>query len=82
MGVRVKTKSSGVRADEKSFGGKCQCNVIAIRVSTQEANLVEEVEDSPDFWSGSVQSYNSPVEHRFLIGPDWSTNVVTSITGL
>ncbi len=37
-------------------------------------NLVEEVEDSPDFWSGPVQSYNSPVEHRFLIGLDWSTN--------
>ena len=34
----------------------------------QEENLVEEVEDSPDFWSGPVQSYNSPVEHRFLIG--------------
>ncbi len=41
---------------------------------SQEANLVEEVEDSPDFWSGPVQSYNSPVEHRFLIGPDWSNN--------
>ena len=38
-----------------------------------EANLVEEVEDSPDFWSALVQSYNSPVEHRFLIGLDWST---------
>ncbi len=34
---------------------------------------MEEVEDSPDFWSGPVQSYNSPVEHRFLIGLDWST---------
>ena len=33
-----------------------------------------EVEDSPDFWSGPVQSYNSPVEHRFLIELDWSTN--------
>ncbi len=43
-------------------------------ISTQEANLVEEVEDSPDFWSGPVQSYNSPVEHRFLIGLDLSTN--------
>ena len=42
--------------------------------SSQEANLVEEVEDSPDFWSGPVQSYNSPVEHRFLIGLDQSTN--------
>ncbi len=41
---------------------------------TQEANLVEEVEDSPDFWSGLVQSYNSPVEHRFLIGLDRSAN--------
>ncbi len=41
---------------------------------SQEANLVEEVEDSPDFWSGPVQSYNCPVEHRFLIGLDWSTN--------
>ncbi len=26
---------------------------------TQEANLVEEVEDSPDFRSGPVHSYNS-----------------------
>ena len=42
----------------------------------KEANLVEEVEDSPDFWSGPVKSYNSPVEHRFSIGLDWS------ITGL
>ena len=36
---------------------------------TQEANLVEEVEDSPDFWSGLVQSYNTPVEHRFFSIP-------------
>ncbi len=35
---------------------------------------MEEVEDSPDFWSGPVQSYNSPVEHRFLIELDRSTN--------
>ncbi len=35
---------------------------------------MEEVEDSPDFWSGPVQSYNGPVEHRFLIGLDRSTN--------
>ena len=35
---------------------------------------MEEVEDSPDFWSGPVQSYNSPVEHRFLIGLDRSAN--------
>ena len=35
---------------------------------------MEVVEDSPDFWSGPVQSYNSPVEHRFLIGLDRSTN--------
>ncbi len=35
---------------------------------------MEEVEDSPDFWSGPVQSYNSPVQHRFLIGLDRSTN--------
>ena len=35
---------------------------------------MEEVEDSPDFGSGLVQSYNSPVEHRFSIGLDWSTN--------
>ncbi len=35
---------------------------------------MERVEDSPDFWSGPVQSYNSPVEHRFLIGLDRSTN--------
>ncbi len=35
---------------------------------------MEEVEDSPDFWSGLVQSCNSPVEHRFLIGLDRSTN--------
>ena len=41
---------------------------------SQEANLVEEMEDSPDFWSGPVQSYNSPVEHRFLIGLDRSIN--------
>ncbi len=41
---------------------------------TQEANFVEEMEDSPDFWSGPVQSYNSPVQHRFLIGLDRSTN--------
>ncbi len=32
-----------------------------------------EVDDSPDFWSGLVQSYSSPVEHRFLIGLDLST---------
>ncbi len=44
------------------------------RLPSQEANLVEKVEDSPDFWSGPVQSYNSPVEHRFLIGLDRSTN--------
>ncbi len=44
------------------------------KVYTQEANLVEEVGDSPDFWSGPVQSYNSPVEHRFVIGLDRSTN--------
>ncbi len=43
-------------------------------MASQEANLVEEVEDSPDFWSGPIQSYNSPVEHRFLIGLDRSTN--------
>ncbi len=35
---------------------------------------MEEVEDSPDFWSGPVQSNNSPVEHSFLIGLDRSTN--------
>ncbi len=35
---------------------------------------MEEVDDSPDFWSRPVQFYNSPVEHRFLIGMDWSTN--------
>ncbi len=35
---------------------------------------MEEVEDSPDFWSRPVQSYYSPVEHRFLIGLDRSTN--------
>ncbi len=44
------------------------------RLAAQEAYLMEEVEDSPDFWSGLVQSYNSPVEHSFLIGLDWSTN--------
>ena len=43
-------------------------------MSAQEANLVEEGEDSPDFWSRPVQSYDSPVEHSFLIGLDWSTN--------
>ena len=37
----------------------------------QEANLVEEVEDSPD---QSYNMYNSPVEHRFPIELDWSTN--------
>ncbi len=36
--------------------------------------MVDEVEGSPDFWSGPVQSYDSPVEHRFLIGKDRSTN--------
>ncbi len=35
---------------------------------------MEGMEDSPDFWSGPVQSCNSPVKHRFLIGLDWSTN--------
>ncbi len=35
---------------------------------------MEEVEDSLDFWSGLVQFYNSPVEQRFLIGLDRSTN--------
>ncbi len=35
---------------------------------------MEEVEDSPDFWSGLVQSYNSPVEYRFLIQLDRSAN--------
>ncbi len=35
---------------------------------------MEEVEDNPDFWSGPVQSYNNPVEHRFLIRLDQSTN--------
>ena len=34
--------------------------------------MVEQVEDSPDFWSGPVESYNSPVQHRFLIGLDRS----------
>ncbi len=43
-------------------------------VPSQEANLVEEVEDSQDFWSGPVQSYSTPVEYRFLIGLDRSTN--------
>ncbi len=43
-------------------------------IRSQEANLVEEVADSPDFWSGPVQSYNSPVQHRFLIGLDRSNN--------
>ena len=33
---------------------------------------MEEVEDGPDFWSGLVQSYNSPVEHKVLIGLDQS----------
>ncbi len=40
----------------------------------QEANFVDEMEDSPDFWSGPVQCYISPVEHRFLIELDRSTN--------
>ncbi len=35
---------------------------------------MEEVGDSLDFWSGLVQSNNSPVEHSFLIGLDRSTN--------
>ncbi len=43
-------------------------------ILSQEAILVEELEDSPGFWFGLVQSYNSPVEHRFLIGLDRSTN--------
>ena len=43
-------------------------------VHSQQANSVEQVEDSPDFWSEPVQSYISPVEHRFLIGLDQSTN--------
>ena len=34
---------------------------------------MEGVEDSPDFWSGPVQSYNSPVEFRIPIQLDWST---------
>ena len=37
-------------------------------------SLGEEVEDSSDFWTGLVHSYNSPVEHRLLIGLDRSTN--------
>ena len=45
-----------------------------VTLGPQEANLVEEVEDSPDFWSGLVQSQNSPVDHRFSIGLDRSTN--------
>ena len=48
--------------------------VVSKVYPSQEANLVEEVEDSPDFWSGPVQSYNSSVEHRFLIGLERSTN--------
>ncbi len=36
--------------------------------------LMEDEEDSQDFWSGPLQSDNSPVEHRFLIGPARSTN--------
>ncbi len=40
----------------------------------RQLNFVEQVEDSPDFWSAPVQSYNSPVEHRFLIELDRSTN--------
>ncbi len=45
----------------------CICRILLkhLCLYTQEANLVEEVEDSQDFWSGPVQSYNSPVEHRF-----------------
>ncbi len=35
---------------------------------------MEEVEDSSNFWSGPVQSYNSPVGHRFLIGLDRTIN--------
>ena len=34
---------------------------------------MEEREDSPDFWSGPIQYYNSPVVHRFLIGLHRST---------
>ncbi len=59
---------SDTPADPDSCEGK------KYEITTQKANLVEELEDSLDFWSGLVQSYNSPVEHRFLIGLDWSTN--------
>ncbi len=40
-------------------------------MATQGANLVEEVEDSPDFWSELGQSYNSPVaqSQRFFYIP-------------
>ncbi len=31
-------------------------------ILSQKENLVEVVEDSPDFWSEPVQSYNSPVD--------------------
>ncbi len=43
---------------------------------TQEANLMEGVEESLDFWSGPIQSYNSfaVLYNRFLIELDRSTN--------
>ncbi len=62
-----------LRAGAKRRFEHCLCMCLCVDVS-QEANFVEEVEDSPDFWSGPVQSYNSPVEYRFLIQLDWSTN--------
>ena len=43
-------------------------------IKNETHSLVEKVEDSPDFWSGPVQTYDSSVEHRLLIGLDPSTN--------
>ncbi len=63
-----------VHCQMRSEGDNLLGNVPCIGEASQEANLVEEVEDSPDFWSGPVQSYISPVQHRFLIGLDRSNN--------
>ncbi len=58
-----KIVSSPVSAKQKNVIC-CFCAIwqhIHLCFPTQEANLSEEVEDSPDFWAGLVQSYNSSV---------------------
>ncbi len=67
----------------KNFFSDCKCQKLDVPLlalgtyqylekAFQKPTMVE-VEGSPDFWSGPVQSYNSPVEHRFLIGLDRPT---------